>query len=979
MTSHTFSLLNNRSARNDQKTQDTFRAEAERLSRDLRKWIEGEVRFDEGSRALYATDASNYRQVPIGVVIPKHVEDIVNTMAACHREGVPVLSRGAGTSLAGQSCNVAVVMDMSKYLHHILEIDPSKRLARVQPGVILDVLRHEAEAHHLTFAPDPSTHDHCTLGGMIGNNSCGVHALMGGKTVDNVEELEILTYDGLRLRVGKTSEDELRTTIQQGGRWGEIYAGLKSIRDTYAGLIRSRYPDIPRRVSGYNLDQLLPENGFHVARALVGTEGTCVTVLEATVRLVYSPPQRSLVVLGYPDIYAAGDHVMDVLAHHPVGLEGLDDILVDYMRKKDLHVNKLSLLPEGGGWLLVEFGGETQQEADDRAKALMEELKKDSHAPSMKFYDDPTQAAQVWKIRKSGLGATARVPGEDDNWPGWEDSAVAPEHVGNYLRDLRGLFREHGYHCSLYGHFGQGCIHTRINFDLKSSEGIQTYRRFIEKAADLVLKYGGSFSGEHGDGQSRGELLPKMYGHELMKAFREFKRIWDPHWKMNPGKVIDANPLDQNLRLGSGYNPPQPTTSFQYPDDSGSFSRATLRCVGVGDCRRMEGGTMCPSYRATREEMHSTRGRAHLLFEMLQGNPLRQEWRNEHVKEALDLCLACKGCLSDCPVNVDMATYKAEFLSHYYKGRFRSRAAYSMGLIYWWSRLASTMPGVVNALTHAPLLGTLVKKIGGIAPQRGMPRYASQSFTAWFRKRPAQFHAGNKVLLWPDTFNNYFFPHTLQAAVEVLERMGFQVTIPSRPLCCGRPLYDFGMLPTAKYLLRQLLKSLDRDIAEGIPVIGLEPSCVAVFRDELINLFPNHEQAKRLCRMTFTLGEFLDKKAGPIAWPQLHQEAIIHGHCHHKAVMGMDSEMNVLQKLGLDCTLLDSGCCGMSGSFGFKQEHYNISLAIGEHILLPKVREVPQDTLVIADGFSCREQIAQTTGRQGIHLAEVIHKAMRQP
>ncbi len=978
MLTQSLPILNNAQVKKDRREDFTYQEIAGELSSHLQISIEGEVRFDEGSRALYATDGSNYRQVPIGVVIPKTVNDVVTTVAACHQYGVPVLSRGGGTSLAGQCCNVAVVMDMSKYLHNIGEVNPSTRLARVQPGVVLDVLRNRAEQHHLTFAPDPSTHDHCTLGGMIGNNSCGVHALMGGKTMDNIEELEILTYDGLRMRVGKTTEEDLHHIIRQGGRRGRIYARLQSIRDTYASLIRSRFPKIPRRVSGYNLDQLLPEHDFHVARALVGTEGTCVTVLEATVQLVYSPPKRTLLVLGYPDVYMAGDHLMEILAHKPIGLEGLDDILVRDMKEKHLNVNQLSLLPEGGGWLLVEFGGETKQDADDRAGKLMEKLKKASHPPSMKLYDDLSEERQVWEIRKSGLGATARVPGKEDSWPGWEDSAVAPEDVGKYLRDLRGLLHKYDYQCALYGHFGQGCIHTRINFELETRAGIDKYRNFIEEASDLVMRYNGSFSGEHGDGQSRGELLPKMFGPELMNAFREFKQAWDPDWKMNPGKVIDANPLDQNLRLGTSYNPPQLQTHFHYMDDRGSFSRATLRCVGVGDCRKMEGGTMCPSYRATREEQHSTRGRAHLLFEMLQGNPLRHGWRNEAVKEALDLCLACKGCLSDCPVNVDMATYKAEFLSHYYEGRLRPRAAFSMGLIYWWSRLASTMPGVVNAVTHAPFLGTLVKKFGGIAPQRNMPRYAMESFTAWFHKRPSPSSAGSKVVLWPDTFNNYFFPHTLQAAVEVLEKIGFEVTIPARTLCCGRPLYDFGMLKTAKLLLRQIIDTLGKDIAAGIPVIGLEPSCVAVFRDELLKLFPNDEQAKRLSGLTCTLGEFLDTQAGPIVWPQFHGRAIVHGHCHQKAVMGMNSEMKILKDIGLDCTLLDSGCCGMAGSFGFKEEHYDISLAIGEQILLPKIREAAaQDALVVADGFSCREQIVQTTGRNALHTAEVLQRAIK--
>jgi FAD/FMN-containing dehydrogenase len=601
------------------------------LAAALRRRILGEVRFDAGTRALYATDASNYRQVPIGVVLPKNIDDVVETIAAARRYGAPVLARGGGTSLAGQCCNIAVVIDFSKYMHRILAFDPQDKRARVEPGVVLDDLRDCAEEHHLTFGPDPSTHNHCTLGGMIGNNSCGVHSVMAGKTDDNVEELDIITYDGLRMRVGKTGEAELDRIVREGGRRGEIYSKLRDLRDRYGDLIRGRFPNIPRRVSGYNLPWLLPENGFHVARALVGSECTCVTVIEATVRLVSSPPARSLLVLGYPDVYQAGDHIPEVLAYKPIALEGLDDHLVSDMKKKRLHPEYVQLLPDGGGWLLVEFGGDSRKEADDQARALMEDLKKAPRAPTMKLFNDPQEERTIWLVRRSGLGATARVPGKSDTWEGWEDSAVPPDKLGGYLRDLRKLLSDYGYGCALYGHFGQGCVHTRIDFDLVTRSGIERYRSFIHRAADLVIGYGGSLSGEHGDGQSRGELLPKMFGPELMQAFREFKSIWDPDWKMNPGKVIDARRADEDLRLGADYHPAQPQTHFKFPgDDKGSFSRAALRCVGVGECRREAIGTMCPSYRVTREEMHSTRGRARLLFEMFRGRcaPIRLAQRS---------------------------------------------------------------------------------------------------------------------------------------------------------------------------------------------------------------------------------------------------------------------------------------------------------------------------------------------------------------
>ena len=946
------------------------------LEAELRAEIEGEVRFDPGSRALYATDGSNYRQVPIGVTCPKSAADVEAIVAACRRHGAPVLSRGGGTSLAGQCCNVAVVMDFSRHMNAVLEIDAERKLGRVQPGAVLDNLRDAAEKYRLTFGPDPATHNHCTLGGMVGNNSCGIHAQMAGRTADNIHELEILTYDGLRMRVGKTSDEELASIIREGGRRGSIYAALKSLRDRYADKIRARFPRIPRRVSGYNLDELLPENGFHVARALVGTEGTCVTVLEVVGNLVYSPPKRVLLVLGYPDVYSAGDHIPEVVAAGPIGCEGLDDRLIHYYKKKGEHVDDTAKLPPGGGWLLVQFGADTMDQADDRARSLMDKLKNRPDAPAMKLYDDPKEEASLWEVRESSLGATAWVPGEPATWPGWEDSAVPPDRLGDYLRDLRKLFDKHGYHPSVYGHFGQGCIHCRVEFDLRTAAGLDKYRSFMDAASSLVVRYGGSLSGEHGDGQARAEFLPKMFGEEIVQAFREFKGIWDPDGKMNPGKVVDPYRITDNLRLGTNYNPPQVKTHFQFPEDKGSFAHAALRCVGVGKCRREGGGTMCPSYMVTHEEEHCTRGRARLLFEMLEGDPLEHGWRENAVRDALDLCLACKGCKSDCPVNVDMATYKAEFYSHYYERRLRPRHAYSMGLIYWWARLASLAPRAVNFAAHAPVLSSVAKAIGGIAPERTIPSFADETFTAWFRRRPRVNAGAPPVLLWPDTFNNYFHPHVAKAAVDVLEHAGFEVTIPERSLCCGRPLYDFGMLTTAKKLLRQILSNLSPQIQAGVPLVGLEPSCLAVFRDEMMGLFPNDWNAKRLHRQAFTLSEFLQNDGAAASIPKFSRNLLVHGHCHHKAVMTMEAEERMYNELGSDYRVLESGCCGMAGSFGFEEGHYGVSTACGERVLLPEVRSASRETIIVTDGFSCREQISQLTQRKPRHTAEVLQMAI---
>jgi FAD/FMN-containing dehydrogenase/Fe-S oxidoreductase len=984
--------------------------DAAELAEALRARVRGEVRFDNGTRALYATDGSNYRQVPIGVVLPHDNEDVIATVALCREFGAPLLCRGGGTSLAGQCCNVAVILDFSKYMAKILEIDPVRRIARVQPGVVLDSLRAAAEKHHLTFGPDPATHERCTLGGMIGNNSCGVHSVMAGKTDDNIEALEILTYDGERMQVGPTSTEELERIISSGGSRGKIYSKLQGIAHAYGDLVRQRFPNIPRRVSGYNLNRLLPENGFHVARALVGSEGTCVTILEATCRLVESPPERVLLVVAYPDIYQCADHVPEIMAHKPIGLEGFDDLLVNYTRKKGINSEGLALLPEGAGWLMVEFGAETALEAESQARGLMQALGRSAYPPEMRIFTDKRQAKCVWDVRESALGATSHVAGEPFNWEGWEDAAVAPEKLGGYLRDLRIMFAAYGYKGSLYGHFGHGCVHTRINFDLQSKDGIAKFRKFMEEAADLVVGYGGSISGEHGDGQARGELLPKMFGPELVQAFREFKAAWDPQWKMNPGKLIEPYKLDENLRLGADYAPWQPKTNFQFAGDHGSLAEATLRCVGVGKCRRAEGGVMCPSYRVTHEEEHSTRGRAHLLWEMTQGHGnedgiIRDGWRSEVVKESLDLCLACKGCKSDCPVGVDLATYKSEFLSHYYEGRMRPRAAYAFGNIDVWARIASHAPGLVNLTTQLPFLSDLSKLVAGMPSQRTIPAFAPEAFKNWFRRtHPGRGRAAGKngfgwrnapsapidpplspkafipegpsVLLWPDTFNNYFHPATAKAAVEVLEAAGFRVIVPKANLCCGRPLYDHGMLDRAQALLLQILAELSPEIEAGVPIVGLEPSCVAVFRDELINLFPHDESAQALSRQTFLLSEFLETHAAHIPLPKLQRKALLHGHCHHKSLMKMTAEESILHRLGVDFQSPAPGCCGMAGSFGFEREKYEISMAIGELELLPAVRNAPADWLIIADGFSCREQIAQSSQRHALHLAEVLQMAL---
>ncbi|MGC9198267.1 MAG: FAD-binding and (Fe-S)-binding domain-containing protein [Acidobacteriaceae bacterium] len=968
------------------------------LAARLRAMIRGEVRFDDGSRALYSTDSSNYRQVPIGVVVPSDAADVEATLAACREFGAPVLVRGAGTSLAGQCCNVAVVLDFSKYMRSIQSLDPAARTAWVEPGIVLDRVREAAEQHRLTFAPDPATHSRCTIGGMIGNNSCGAHALMGGKTVDNIRSLDVLLYDGTRLRVGATSAEEMARIVAEGGRRAEVYQGLARIRDRYGALIRERFPDIPRRVSGYNLDWLLEENGFHVARSLVGSEGTCVTVLAAELELMPSPPFRRLVVAGFDDAFQAADYVPAILEHKPIGLEGFDSMLTDFMRRKRLAIDDLSVLPEGkGGFLLVEFGGWTVEEAEEQAERFCAAASGYAARPATVRYSED-EARRVWHLRESALGATVFVPGEPHGWEGWEDSAVPPEKLGSYLRELFALMGRYGYRSPMYGHFGQGCVHLRINFDFESAEGVARYLEFIDQAADIVVAHGGSVSGEHGDGQARSTLLPKMFGPELIQAFQEFKAVWDPLNRMNPGKLSmpagvagEIYTPAENLRVGPGAKLEPVKTYFEFFNDrsfdggdssgKGSLEEATLRCVGVGACRKEGTGTMCPSYMATQEEMHSTRGRAHLLWEMLQGDLLQRDWQSPEVKEALDLCLSCKACKGECPVNVDVATYKAEFLAHYHETQRRPVRDYVFGFMDQWARMASLIPGVTPRLANLPLqipgLRDGIKAALGIAAERRLPQFAARSFQS--RVKSAGSKGGSaqvvaqSVVLWPDTWNNYFHPQTLEAARGVLTDAGFGVEVPQQHVCCGRPLYDFGLLDDARRYLVRILRILAPQIDAGLPIVVLEPSCASVFRDELGNFFPRDERAARLRDQTFLLSEFLLQRAPQYQPPELTgKKLVVQGHCHHKSLFSMKAEMELLRRTGAEVTLLDSGCCGMAGPFGFEREKYEISQKLANRVLLPAVRDASAETLLLADGFSCREQVAQNSTRRAVHLAEVL-------
>ncbi|MFF9125214.1 FAD-binding and (Fe-S)-binding domain-containing protein [Streptomyces sp. NPDC014889] len=965
------------------------------LERSLRKAVHGEVRFDAGSLGLYAQDASNFRQVPIGVVVPRTLEDVVAVHKICHRFGAPILNRGGGTSLSGETVNEAVVIDHSKYLTRIGEIDTDLRLVTCEPGVINEELNRHTGQYNLVFGPDPSSHSRCVIGGNIGNNSCGIHSVQsqlygpGPRTSDNVHALEVVTYDGERFWVGVNEEKHLDAIIAAGGRKGEVYAALRDLRDKYADVIRAGFrpaEEVPRRVSGYNLDELLPERGFNVARALVGTESTCATALQAVLMLTPAMLQRTTVVVEYDDLGKAAEHCMEIIERFkPIGLEGLDDKLIRDQQMQNMNVEDLKELPRLGGaaWLLVQFGADTAEESVAQAERFTRWLTGDKgyerdRIRIAKSKQEGGTSEHLWAIRESGLGSTAFPPDGKDHWPGWEDSAVPPDRIGEYVRRLREVMDRHGITGAMYGHFGQGCIHCRLSFDLRTAEGIATYRTFMEEAADLCVSMGGSVSGEHGDGQQRAELLEKQFGPELLQAMREFKAIWDPQWKMNPGKVVDAYRMDENLKLGTDYNPPRQPVKFAYKEDGGDFAHATLRCVGIGKCRVPQAETtMCPSYQVTREEKHTTRGRARLLYEMLKGDVITDGWQSKEVYDALDLCLACKGCTNDCPVSVDMPTYKAEFLYHHFKSprRRRPRYAYAFGFIDQAARIASRIPELANLATHTPGLAHIAKLVTGIDRRRPLPRFAPMTLQEWFARRGGTANPnGRPVVLFPDTFNNYFHTNVGVACVEAIEAAGWQVIMPDQHICCGRPLYDYGFLDAAERYLHRVLECLRPHLRAGTPIVGMEPSCLAVFKDELPKLLPHDDDAARLTQNAYHFAEFFHTFG--IDPPKLAGTALLWGHCHHRATGGMDSEQELLEKMGLQVHNLQGGCCGLAGSWGFESGKYGISMDCGEQALLPAVREAADDCLVVADGFSCKTQIKDAgSGRHALHVAEVMKLA----
>ncbi|ATY11552.1 FAD-binding oxidoreductase [Amycolatopsis sp. AA4] len=920
------------------------------LLADLRANVRGEVHADVRRRAEYSADASNYRVVPQVVVLPRETGDVLATLEIARRHGVPLTSRGGGTSVAGNAIGPGIVLDFSRHLNRIVDLDPQARTAVVQPGVVLADLQRAAAPRGLRFGPDPSTHARATLGGMIGNNACGPHAIAYGRTADNVRELSVVDGTGRQFTAGSS----------------DAVPGLAALIDTRLSLLRTEFGRFSRQVSGYSLEHLLPENGRSLARALVGTEGTLAVTLEATVDLVDVSPARLLVVLGYPDMATAGDVVPGLLPHRPLAVEGLDARLVDLVRN---HRGTVPALPDGAGWLMIEVGGETEAEARHNAERLV----KDSQALDHVVLAQGSEAAAMWRIREDGAGLAGRTPTGEQAWPGWEDAAVPPERLGAYLRDFDALLDEFGLEGLPYGHFGDGCVHVRLGLPLERDATV--FRAFLTAAAKLVVGYGGSFSGEHGDGRARSELLPQMYSAETIELFGAVKNLFDPDDLLNPGVVVRPRPLDADLRRPQAHPLPVVAGGFSFAHDGGDFTRAVHRCVGVGKCRadnRAAGGFMCPSYLATRDEKDSTRGRARVLQEVANGT-LVSGWSDAAVHESLDLCLSCKACGSDCPAGVDLAQYKSEALHRKYRHRIRPVSHYTLGRLPDWIRLLHRIPVlgplVVNALMSIRPVEKALLALSGVDTRRRAPRFARRSFT---RSRRRIREQGPEVVLWADSFSDGMDTDVAEAVAAVLADAGYRVLVPPRRPCCGLTWITTGQLDTARRKLRDLVQTLRPYAQAGLPIVGVEPSCTAVLRSDLLDLFPDNPDAKAVSGAVTTLAELLAKTEGWQA-PDLSGVTVVaQPHCHHHSVLGYEADRALLAATGAELHTL-AGCCGLAGNFGMERGHYDVSVAVAENALLPALRDNP-GAVFLADGFSCRTQADQLAGVRGVHLAQLLKR-----
>ncbi len=927
---------------------------------ELRRAGIGDVDDSSLGRAMYASDASLYRVVPRVVVRPRAVDELVAAVAVARETGTPLTMRGAGTSIAGNAVGPGIVVDTARHLNRVESLDPQSRSVRVQPGTVHATVQRAAGRHGLRFGPDPSTHTRCTVGGMIGNNACGSRALGYGRTSDNVLGLEVLTVAGEVLRLGGRA-----TTSPLVDRLEELVAA-------HRGTIRTEMGRFTRQVSGYSLEHLLPEKGRDVARFLVGSEGTLGVVLGATVRLVEDAPHRALAVLGYPTMFEAADAVPALLAHRLVACEGLDSRILEVVREHSAR-GALPVLPRGGGWLLAEVTGASVAEAEAAAAAVV----RDAGALDVRVVSDAEERAALFRIREDGAGLAARTL-ERQAQSGWEDAAVPPDRLGAYLRGFDALLKESGLDGVPYGHFGDGCVHVRIDFPLREESGRRGFREFVEAAADLTASHGGSMSGEHGDGRARSELLPRMYSPEVLALFAGVKHLFDPDNLLNPGVLVDPAPVDADLRLAARLR--EPRHALRLVHDHGSVVEAVHRCTGVGKCiadNTGAGGVMCPSYTATRNEKDSTRGRARVLQEMVNGTLVKDGWRSQEVHEALDLCLSCKGCASDCPTGVDMASYKAEALHQRYRRRVRPRSHYALGQLPRWARLSQPAASVVNRLMRLDLPQRVAKAAAGIDPRRSVPAFDTAPFRRWARRESYGAVPGRPydVVVWGDSFTDSFASSSGRAAVSVLEAAGLRVGVVTEPACCALTWVSTGQLDAARRILLRTLDVLHPYVERGVPVLGLEPSCLATLRSDAVEL-TGDPRAAEVARGVHSLAELL---ATVDSWspPDLSSTTVVvQPHCHHASVVGWDVDAALLARTGAEVTRV-GGCCGLAGNFGVEKGHYEVSVAVAEHDLLPAVRAAHEGaggsrTVVLADGFSCRTQLADLVDVRALHLAELL-------
>ncbi|OBC12037.1 oxidoreductase [Mycobacterium sp. 852013-50091_SCH5140682] len=930
---------------------------AARFATALRQAGVRDVLDDDTSRAAYSSDASLYRVRPLVVIRPRDDEEVRIAMQVCRGEGVPIIARGGGTSVAGNAIGTGAIIDFSRYMTGILAVDAEQRTATVEPGVVQSSLQQAAGAVGLRFGPDPSTMTRCTIGGMIGNNACGSRTLGYGRTSDNVV--------GLRGYFGNGEPMELTVESVSGSDSPTAFA-LRKVASAYLATIRTEFGSFGRQVSGYALEHLAPERGFDVRRMLVGSEGSLAVVTEATVQLVRNPAHAILVVLGFPNMASAGDATPHLLGFGPTACEGIDSRIVDVVRQRRGE-SAVPALPGGRAWLFVEIAGDDPDEVADRARRLAG----DSGAEDTLLVVDEAAKSALWRIRADGAGLSGHSARGLPAHAGWEDAAVPPQRLGAYLRDFESLMDDFGVDGLPYGHFGDGCIHIRIDWPLDKPGGRRVFRDFLTEAASLVGRYGGSLSGEHGDGRARSELLPQMYSAEALAAFAAVKHACDPDDMLNPGIVVDPRPVDTDVRVAEA-----PTLrrnlGFAYRHDGGDFSQAVHRCTGVGKCRAdnsAAGGVMCPSYLATREERDSTRGRARVLQEMINGSAVTGGWRSPEVHEALELCLSCKGCTSDCPTGIDMPAFKSEVLHQTYRGRLRPLSHYSLGWLPRWARIASAAPRLVNAVMGLPGVRRVALAGAGVDRRRTMPRFAHQTFRDWFEHVHAPNAGdGDPVVLFVDSFTNYFTPEIGQATVKVLVAAGFRPELSEPSTCCALTWITTGQLDAAKRIVGRTIESLTAAAELGTPIVGIEPSCTAVLRSDAVELIGSRAEA--VAGSTKTLAEMLTERN----WtpPPLDGTVVVaQPHCHHHAVMTWNADESLLAAANANVQRL-SGCCGLAGNFGVEKGHYDVSVAVAEQQLLPALRSAGPDTVALADGYSCRTQLADLADVEGQHLAQLL-------